>query len=334
MNYQPPMPSGPVGGQLPPGSPPADPYSPVFGPHTAYPGLPGPPPAIPPPYGADQVRYGTGTSDALGSPFGSSFNSSYGQPFDSPFSSSLSGSFGASTPVVWGAPAPKPKRTSTAVKLAIIVVGFAVAVGLVNIVWNALTPERTAVPTAEHVTLGTNGLPAGYEWAGDLQAGGDKLICGPVTWELLGDVPGGGRKAVQEAVDLAAEMTGVSIEPVRQVDIPAVEITFEYVPSRELQGSSTKAGGDTIGLALTQHTSFGITESQILLDEPFFDTALRSNHDEAVLTILHEIGHAFGLGHSNVPDSLMYPSTSGRSRITAEDVAAFATVAPSCTDSS
>jgi hypothetical protein len=228
------------------------------------------------------------------------------------------------------APKPVPRHRKTAFKLVAIVLAFAVAVGVVNIAWDVLTPDRTEVPVPENVTMGANGLPEGYEWGGDLQAGGDKLICGPVTWELIGDYPAGGRKAIEEAVDLAGQMTGVTIRPVKDVAVPAVEITFEYAPSSKLRGYSDVASGDAIGLAMTQHTSFGITSSEVLLDEPYFLTALAQNQDEAVLTILHEIGHAFGLGHSDVENSLMYPYSSGATRIFEEDVAAFATVAPNC----
>jgi hypothetical protein len=211
-----------------------------------------------------------------------------------------------------------------------IVAAVVVAVIVINLGKQFLTPSRTEVPVPEGVAMGRNGLPEGYEWAGDLQAGGDKLVCGPVTWEVLGDPPPGGVGAVEDAVALASDMTGVPIQPVAEVRDPAVEITYEFVPSSELKGASSKAGGDTIGLALTQHTSFGITKSEILLDDPFFDYALRSDYDEAVLTILHETGHAFGLGHSNIRGSLMYPTTAGDSRIMDQDAAAFAAVVPSC----
>ncbi|MDR2373863.1 MAG: matrixin family metalloprotease [Bifidobacteriaceae bacterium] len=237
---------------------------------------------------------------------------------------------GGPPPRTWPSPPVPPRRRKTAYKLIGIALAFAVAVGVVNIAWDLFTPDRTEVPVVENVARGANGLPEGYEWAGDLQEGGDRLICGPVTWELVGDYPRGGATAVAEAVALASQMTGVPIKPVDEVAIPAVEITFEYVPSSDLLAYSDTASADTIGLALTQHTSFGITESQVLLDEPYFVTTLSKNRDEAVLVILHEIGHAFGLGHSDRKDSLMYPYATGNTRIFEEDVAAFLTVVPDC----
>jgi hypothetical protein len=238
-----------------------------------------------------------------------------------------SATFSAPAPA-WTTPT-RPRR-KTGVKLVGIVACFILAVGVVNIVWDWITPERLAVPGVENVQLAANGLPEGYEWAGDLQAGGDKLICGPVTWELTGDTPSGGRTAVEEAVELAGAMTGVTIKPVEDVKVPAVEITFEYVSSRELRDASDGATPDTVGMAMTYHTSFGITSSEILLDEPFFEDTLSSDRDEAVLVIVHEIGHAFGLGHSDLKDSVMYPTLSDSTRVFPEDVAAFSAVAPDC----
>jgi hypothetical protein len=234
------------------------------------------------------------------------------------------------TPIMWGEPKAARRRLKTGPKLVAIVVAFVLAVVVVHLAWNSFTPERTQVPVAENVKIGPNGLPEGYVWAGDLQEGGDKLICGPVTWELVGDYPAGGRKAVEEAVALASEMTGVNIRPDKDVPVAAVEITFEYVPSAEIRGASNAASADSIGLAITYHTSFGITNSDIMLDEPYFERALAANHDEAVLVVLHEIGHAFGLGHSDLPDSVMYAYATGKTRIFEQDVAAFAAVVPKC----
>jgi hypothetical protein len=213
-----------------------------------------------------------------------------------------------------------------------IVAVTAIAIGGFRLVWDLATPGRLDIPVPKDVEVQANGLPVGYEFAAALSGQGDKLMCGPISWELVGEVPPGGRTAVMEAVELLSTLTGLTVQPADQVGIAAVPFTLEFVSASELARAAAGYGGgnEAIGLAITMHSSVGITSSQILLSEPFFSAALASNEDQAVLVVLHELGHALGLGHSADPSSVMYPYLSAQGRITDADVVAFKAVTPSC----
>jgi hypothetical protein len=214
--------------------------------------------------------------------------------------------------------------------LAAIAAITILAVVLVQVLWRLTIPDRLDVPRPEGVALQANGLPEGYEYTGTTGGHGDELVCGQVSWELLGQAPRGGANAVEEAVGILASMTGLAVKPSGEVRSPAVRITFEFVTAREIANAAEGGEGETIGLAITEHTAFGIDASEILLNEPFFESSHRADSDEGVLVVLHELGHALGLGHSASSESLMYPSISPATRITDADVAAFQAVMPDC----
>jgi hypothetical protein len=212
----------------------------------------------------------------------------------------------------------------------LIAVITVVAMVLVQVVWHLVSPTKPRLPKEEEVALQGNGLPEGYEYAATTEGEGDRLICAPIYWETVGAMPKGGEGAVEDAVDLLASITGLSVAEGEPKGADGVEITFEFVSARELAAAAQDGSGEAIGLAITAHGPDGIEGSEILLNEPFFQAAYSLDRDDGALVALHELGHALGLGHASDPESLMYPAISENTRITPADVAAFRAVSPDC----
>lgn len=77
-----------------------------------------------------------------------------------------------------------------------------------------------------------------------------------------------------------------------------------------------------IGLASSQKVVSGaIKHTAIQISKRAgFDGAKDLTEEEEYLTMIHEIGHALGLGHSNDPTDVMYPVNNGLGRITEDDI--------------
>jgi hypothetical protein len=95
-------------------------------------------------------------------------------------------------------------------------------------------------------------------------------------------------------------------------------------------GSSSVVPGVTLGVQLG--SDYHIVQGGMVLNAQAGAGAEISNftHDEMVIVVAHELGHALGLGHSGDPQSLMYFSISGKTKaqITEDDMDGMAFLYP------
>jgi predicted Zn-dependent protease len=229
-----------------------------------------------------------------------------------------------------------PHRGRTFLKITAIVAAAATAVVGVQALRGMFDIDPLSVPKLGGQVAAQGELPEGYSLLSDADLYPSHLVCGATTWELVGEassVPPGGQEALAQAVELVEELSGVDLleaDSVSSRTKVGTPITIQFVPTDEVQDMAEGRSGDTVGVASTQRTIQGIVEADIYLDQDWFDLALRRQHDEAVLVIVHEFGHALGLGHAEDAQSVMYPQGSASTRLLSSDVEAFRAVLPDC----
>jgi hypothetical protein len=232
---------------------------------------------------------------------------------------------------VQGAKARPKKWVIASVLVAALALGFVVV--KVAAVW--LAPDPLRIPgekAVSAVALGEDGLPRGYTYARGADGEPVKVPCGPVSVVLVpGEaVPEAAGEVVDQTVSLAAEMSGLYLQESESVGDGVALVQFEFVPFEAIVQRVGYGTAETIGVTLTGYDPEGMLVSTILIDRSYFDYAWPKDPDGVVFSILHQMGHALGLGDSTNAGSLMYPDRLKDSRVTAPDVAAFAALVPKC----
>jgi hypothetical protein len=165
--------------------------------------------------------------------------------------------------------------------------------------------------------------------------------CSPITVsihlsELLNDTPAA-KKVTLDAVSQLATLTGLDIR-VETDSIQTVKVNdLDSLPpagSREIQLIWVTEGSESLEDHHLGETELHFSEAQlelrsatVILSDEIINQAADRQHstgDSAMLSVLHELGHSVGLGHSVDPHSVMAPSLADEADVTLADRSALA----------
>ncbi|GMA93370.1 hypothetical protein GCM10025881_01940 [Pseudolysinimonas kribbensis] len=187
-------------------------------------------------------------------------------------------------------------RTLLLAALAVLVVASAIAASLVIATGAARASAAAAAPPADLVE------GRDYSFLGTAANGPERWSCAaPIEVRLADGSPAGSADVVASAVASIARTSGL---PLRIGSSYDAGILISYVPSPDVQ----RLGGsdEAIGVTSTRTDDEGAIRHADV--EIAADAAVNApGTTTAEFTMLHELGHAVGLGHATRKDEIMTP---------------------------
>lgn len=202
--------------------------------------------------------------------------------------------------------------------------GGALAVGLLTVAGGVAAVDMLTVPTPPSVQTERGGAhPYSFISTIPAQGGGEAptrwIACDGLTLLVARNgMPANGKEAVRQAAAEISELTGVPVTVQYADTVPAaaaentIFLQWKATPSKtnKLEGCD-----DAEAIACTETVTAGFGSGQHIYGANI--TVYDDELDSGVLhsTLLHELGHAFGLNHVDSHSELMYPEIAGQAHL-------------------
>lgn len=223
-----------------------------------------------------------------------------------------------------------------AVLVAVLSAAFHVVTASAPAASSAVTPPPNVAAAPLPPTPAAAVTSADFPWMAQ-RADGSPVTwpCGPIRYRLVTDgAPAGAEQLIANAFARISAVSGyefredASVSVVSGDDVGYPGIDIAWVPRQDFLG---KDDHDAIGIGGATRTDDQYVHGAVQLLADWSGSGRTDfSHDGAGPILLHELGHALGLNHSQDPAAIMYPTDMGTAQWSPAERVALQRLHQSC----